>query len=310
MDVQISDASARESDLLAFQIGIEIGDPGAVMCTYNRVNGEQGCASNYLLNTVLKEGWGYKGFVLSDWGAVPNLKAALNGLDQQSGAQLDPDTFFDDTLLDAAKNDSRYAKRLDDMNRRILWAIYRNGLDTNPVKPGGTFDFDRNAEVAKEIAQQGIVLLRNEGNALPLAAKAQSIAVIGGNADVGVLSGAGSSQVHAVGGPATTAPVAGVAELGRFISEQYHRSVPLNAIRSMAPEAAVRYRGGQYISEAVALAKRSEVAIVFATKWATEGLDQPDLTLPNGQDDLIAAVAEANPNTIVVLETGNPILMP
>ena len=89
-DVKITDAAARESDLLAFQIGIELGNPGSVMCSYNRVNGEQGCASDYLLNKVLKQDWGYKGFVMSDWGAVPNLEAALKGLDQQSGEQLDP----------------------------------------------------------------------------------------------------------------------------------------------------------------------------------------------------------------------------
>lgn len=310
VDAKISNAAARESDLLAFKIGIEIGNPGAVMCTYNRVNGEQGCASDYLLNKVLKQDWGYRGFVMSDWGAVPNLEAALGGLDQQSGAQLDPDVFFGDTLLEAAKADLRYAVRLDDMNRRILWAVYNNGLDKHPVAPGGKIDFAAHAEVAQEMARQGIVLLRNEGEALPLAAGAQSIAVIGGMADRGVLSGAGSSQSHGEGGPAAIVAVSGVGPYGDFISEQYHNSVPLDAIRAMAPNASVRFRSGDYVSEAVRLAKSADVAIVFATKWSSEGLDQPDLTLPQGQDALIAAVAEANPNTIVVLETGNPVVMP
>jgi beta-glucosidase len=95
-----------------------------------------------------------------------------------------------------------------------------------------------------------------------------------------------------------------------FIAEHYHRSAPLEFIKANAPQADVTYRTGRYIADAVAAAKKAEVAIVFATKWATEGLDQADLTLPNGQDALIAAVAAANPNTIVVLETGNPVLMP
>lgn len=85
VDVKISDAAARESDLLAFQIGIEVGNPGAVMCAYNRVKGQQACSSDYLLNKVLKQDWRYKGFVMSDWGAMPGVEAALNGLDQQSG---------------------------------------------------------------------------------------------------------------------------------------------------------------------------------------------------------------------------------
>jgi beta-glucosidase len=309
-DVKISDANARESDLLAFKIGIEVGNPGAVMCSYNRIHGEQACANDYLLNGVLKKDWRYKGFVMSDWGAVPGLGAALKGLDQQSGAELDPALYFGDKLAAAAKTDPAYAKRVDDMNRRVLWAIYDNGLDKNPVQPGGKIDFKANGAVALETAKQGIVLLRNTRGALPLAKTAKSIAVIGGYADTGVLSGAGSSQVHGADGAAANISQGGTGPFAQFISEQYHRSAPLDAIKAMAPQANVRYRDGRYISQAVTLAKQSEVAIIFATKWASEGLDQPDLTLPNGQDALIAAVTAANPNTIVVLETGNPVLMP
>lgn len=310
VDVKISESAARESDLLAFQIGIEQGQPGSVMCAYNRVNGEQACASDWLLNKVLKQGWGYKGFVMSDWGAVPNLEAAIKGLDQQSGAQLDPALFFGDKLKEKAAADPVYAARLDDMNKRILTAIYAAGLDRNPPAPGAAIDFAKNAAVAEEVAKQGIVLLRNRGDALPLAKTAKSIAVIGGYADGGVLSGAGSSQVQGEGGPAASRPVAGEGPWAGFISQQYHRSSPLKAIRAMAPNAKVSFRDGRYITDAVQAAKQAEVAIVFATQWQTEGLDVPDLSLPDGQDALIAAVAEANPNTIVVLETGGPVLMP
>ena len=309
VDVQISDAAARESDLLAFQLGIEIGQPGSVMCAYNRVNGHQACSSDYLLNQVLKRDWRWKGFVMSDWGAVPNLGAALNGLDQQSGAQLDPAVFFGDTLAQAAAKDPAYAKRLDDMNRRILTAIYANGLDRYPARPGGKIDLKANSEAALETAKQGIVLLRNERGVLPLARTARKIVVIGGYADSGVLSGAGSSQVHAEGGAAIKVPLDG-GPWSAFLSEQYHGSAPLAAIKAMAPQAEIRFRNGRYPSEAVTAAKDADVVIVFGTKWTTEGIDQPDLTLPNGQDELIAAVAAANPNTVVVLETGNPVLMP
>lgn len=137
VDVQIDDASARESDLLAFQIGIEIGQPGSVMCAYNQVNGEQGCASEYLLNDVLKDDWGYRGWVMSDWGAVPGLYAAWNGLDQQSGAQLAPDTFFDENLLAAAQADPVRMDRLDDMNTRVLTGLITSGVFDNPVSSGG-----------------------------------------------------------------------------------------------------------------------------------------------------------------------------
>ena len=309
-DVKITDAAAFESDFLAFKIGIEIGNPASVMCAYNRVRGDQACASDWLLNKVLKQQWGYKGFVMSDWGAVPGVEAALKGLDQQSGEQLDKGVFFGDVLASAAKTDPAYARRIDDMNRRILWAMYSSGVDKYPAKPGGVIDFKAHGDVAEEVAKQGIVLLRNREGALPLAKTARTILVVGGYADTGVLSGAGSSQVHGEGGPAANIPQMDGGMFSAFMTEQYHRSVPIEAIRRMAPGATVKFRTGFYTSEAVTQAKQADVVIVFASKWAAEGLDQADLTLPRGQDQMIDAVTSANPNTIVVLENGNPVLMP
>ena len=310
VDSRIGEAAARESDLLAFEIGIEQGRPGAVMCAYNLVNGAHACDSDWLLNTVLKRDWRFKGFVMSDWGAVPSLSAASNGLDQQSGANLDPKVFLGKPLAEAAATDKALAMRLDDMNRRVLTAIYANGLDTNVAQPGGAIDFAAHAAVALEVARQGIVLLKNAGGALPLAKSAGSIAVIGGHAENGVLSGGGSSQVDGVGGPALAIPNGGEGPAAIFNQQHFHRSAPLKAIKAQAPGAAVSYRDGQYISEAVQAAAKADVAIVFATAWRTEGMDVPDLSLPNGQDALIAAVAAANPHTIVVLETGGPVAMP
>lgn len=310
VDVQISEANARESDLLAFQIGIEIGRPGSVMCAYNRVRGEQACASDWLLNKVLKQDWGYQGFVMSDWGAVPNLDAAMKGLDQQSGEQLDTEVFFGDKLAKAAAKDPRWAKRLDDMNVRILTAYYAAGLDKRPVTPGGAIDFGAHAQIAEDVAKQGIVLLRNERGALPLAKTAKNILVVGGMATTGVMSGAGSSQVIGEGGPAASIPLGGTGPFASFSNIVYHRSSPFAAIEKMAPKAKVRFRNGRSVSEAAAAAKSADVVIVFANQWSGEGFDHADLTLPDGQDALIAAVTAANPNTIVVLQTGGPVLMP
>lgn len=310
-NVKISDSAARESDLLAFQIGIEIGRPGAVMCSYNRVGGRQGCESDYLINQVLKRDWKYPGFVMSDWGAVHRLEAALAGLDQQSGSQLDPSPFFGKALADAAVRDQAYAARLDDMNVRILSSIYALGLDRSPAVSGGEIDFSANARIAEETAKQGIVLLRNHSGMLPLTRKAIRIAVIGGNANIGVLSGGGSSQVHAKGGPVgMVSRVRSDHPFANFLAEQYQGNAPVEAIAKEAPEATVTYRSGNSVSEAVAQARMADVAIVFANSWSTEGFDQPDLSLPGGQDALIEAVAQANPNTVVVLQTGNPVLMP
>ena len=310
VDVKIDEAAARESDLLAFQIGIETGRPGSVMCAYNRVRGQQACGSDWLLNKVLKKDWGYQGFVMSDWGAVTALRNALDGLDQQSGSELDAQVYFDKQLAEASHRDPTYAARLDDMNRRILTSVYANGLDAHPVAPGGSIDKQAHAAIAERVAQQGMVLLRNERNVLPLSKTARRIAVIGGFADVGVLSGAGSSQVQGEGGPAVVVPLGDHGPLSAFVNIAYHRSSPLAAIKAMAPQANVHFRDGRSVAEAVSQAKLADVAIVFATQWSSEGFDQADLRLPSGQDELIAAVAAANPNTVVVLQTGGPVLMP
>ncbi|KCZ47293.1 beta-glucosidase [Hyphomonas pacifica] len=309
VDIKIDDDSARESDLLAFQIAIEKGQPGSIMCAYNKVNEDYACGNNYLLNSVLKEDWGYKGWVMSDWGAVHGLEDALNGLDQQSGSQLDKDLFFHDKLLQAAETDPAYDERLTDMNERVLWGIYSVGVDANPPVIRD-IDFDKNAHTAQKVAEEGIVLLKNDNGTLPLTGDETRIAVIGGYADSGVLSGGGSSNAQTEGGPALALPLGGDGPFAMFMTESYHRSAPLKALKTKAPETTFSYRRGDYIANAVETAKNSDVAIIFATQWMTEGIDVASLALPRGQDELISAIAKANPNTIVVLETGGPVDMP
>jgi beta-glucosidase len=304
----IGDAAARESDLLAFQIAIEQSQPGAVMCAYNKVNQVYSCGNDYLLNKVLKGAWAYKGWVMSDWGAVHGLADALNGLDQQSGSQLDPAVYFGTTLAAAATHDGAYAQRLRDMNQRVLRSIYAVGVDQPTAPP--VVDPQANAAVAQTLASEGIVLLRNRLHALPLSSNIGRIALIGGFADSGMLSGSGSSAVQSADGPSISVPLTNNGKYANFITQAYHRSVPLKAIQARVPGARVDYNDGRYLSDAAHLARAADVAIVFATEWRSEGYDVPDLRLPDRQDALIAAVAAANPNTIVVLETGGPVLMP
>jgi beta-glucosidase len=290
----IGDAAMRESDLLAFELALEGGHPGAVMCAYNRVNGIYACENDRLLNGILKRDWGFPGWVMSDWGAVRSADAAVNGLDQESDMELE--------RVGAAFFNIPQA-RLVDMNRRILRSMYAFGLFDDPPKRS-PIDYDAHGRGALEAGERGIVLLKND-DLLPLQRSTRRIAVIGGFADAGVISGSGSAQVIPVG-HALLVPFGGA----DAPSALYVRSPPVSAIRAIAPRAAVSFNDGRYPSEAAALAQQADVAIVFATQWMTEGTDAPSLDLPDGQDELIAAVAAANPHTIVVLETGGPVAMP
>jgi beta-glucosidase len=305
LDARIDEAAFRESDLLAFEIAIKTGDPGSVMCAYNRVNGVYACEHDGLLNGTLKQDWGWRGFTMSDWGAVHSLGAAMAGLDQQSGAQLDKEVYFDKPLKAAVEKGDVPAARVRDMAHRVLRSLFAKGVVDNPLAPGG-LDTAADAEVSGRTAEQGVVLLRNEGGLLPLVAGAKKIVVIGSHADVGVLSGGGSSQVVPKGSLRFPAPKGAPSWGGGMV---FHPSSPLKAIQARAKGAEVIYDSGSDPAAAAALARGADVAIVFASQWSTEGMDLP-LALPDGQDGLIEQVAAANPRTVVVLETGGPVLTP
>lgn len=308
-DVAMPEALMRESDLLAFQIGMEKGKPHSVMCAYNRVNGVYACENPFLLNQVLRRDWGFKGFVMSDWGAVHSSEAILKGLDQQSGEQIDGKRWFSD-LMQTAIVDGRVPQSAVDISaRRILRSMYASGIIDKPVTAGTTIDYVAHGAVAQRAAEEGIVLLRNEGGILPLAAKSQSIVVIGGHADIGVLSGGGSSQVRPVGGFALEERQTG-GGASAFAKRSYYGTAPLAALKAIRPDARITFLDGNDLAAAAAAAKVSDVAIVFGEKWATEAVDQKNLALDGNADALISAVAAANPRTIVVLETGNPVAMP
>jgi beta-glucosidase len=301
----IADDQARMSDLLAFEIAMEISDPGSVMCAYNRVNSVYACESEYLLNDVLKGDWGYKGYVMSDWGAVHSTAKSINaGLDQQSAYTFDKEPFFNEPLKKAIASGEVSRARLDDMATRIVRALFAKGVIDNPVEIR-PIDFEANAKVTQADAEEAIVLLKNEGGALPLARTAKRIAVIGGFADKGVMAGGGSSMVFPIGGGFVD-PEGPKGWPGPIL---YHPPAPLDAIRAMAPGATVRFDAGRDPAAAAKLAVDSDVVIFFGTQWATESQDSP-IKLDRNQDEVIAAVAAANPKTVVVLQTGGPVLMP
>ena len=310
LDARIAEDALRESDLLAFEIAIERGKPGAIMCAYNRVNGDYACGNDWLLNRVLKIDWRYPGWVMSDWGAVHDVGYALKGLDQQSGEQIDSQVFFDEPLKRAVMAGTVPQARLSDMVRRVLRSMFAVGVFDAP-DARGPIDFDAHAREAQQAAEQAIVVLRNERATLPLARATKRIAVIGGYAAGGVISGGGSSQVYPVGGYATVVPLGGEGQFSFWRALNIHPSSPLRAIRALVAEGGeVVFDDGRYPGEAARLAKTADVAIVFGIQWMSENFDAPDLTLPQGQDELIRAVAAANPRTVVVLETGGPVLMP
>jgi beta-glucosidase len=313
LDAVIDPAAHRESDLLAFEIAIERSQPGSVMTGYNKVNGDYAGGNRVLLEDVLKGTWGYPGWVMSDWGATPTWEFALAGLDQESGLQIDvlfwqAEAFTEP--LRAAHADGRLPpERLSEMVRRILRSIYAVGLDTwDSAAPA--VDMNAHHEIALETARQGIVLLKNDG-LLPLATDTTArIAVIGGHAQLGVPTGTGSSAVTPPGGYAGVVPIGGPGIMGAGRNLYLLPSSPLAELRALLPHAQIDFDPGMGPAEAALLAQRSDVAVVFGVRVEGEGFDLPDLSLPWGQDAVIEAVAAANPNTVLVLETGNPVAMP
>lgn len=302
VDVHLDKKAAYESDLLAFEIGIKIGHPASVMCSYNKYEGDWTCENDWLLNHVLKGNWKYPGFVVSDWEATHStVKAATAGLDMQ----MPGEEYFGQPLKQAVEAGKVPQARLDDMVHRLLRSMIATGSFDHPSTPRTVVDPFKGRDDAQHIAEESIVLLKNERGVLPLAPGLKSIAVIGAHADLGIMSGGGSAQVDAPGGDAVHPGQR--TQWGRAV---YFPSAPLKYIREHAPEAKVSFDSGTDLGSAAALAKSADVAVVFVDQYMSEGGDSLTLALPNKQDALIAAVAKANPRTVVVLITGNPVSMP
>ncbi len=300
----IDERAMREGDLLAFQIGLKISDAQGVMCSYNRVNGDYSCENQFLLNDVLKHDWKFPGFVLSDWGGTHStVKASHAGLDNEEPS----DGFFGDELKKAVQDGQISQAELDDHVHRMLRAEFASGIVDDPPQKL-VVDAQAGLAVAKKIAEQSIVLLRNEEATLPLdRVKLRRIAVIGQHADVGLLSGGGSAQVDPPGGNAIAKAGDKGTEWQRAI---WFPDAPLKSIQEAAPEARVTFDDATDPAQAAASAKGADIAIVFVHQWESEGMDLKTLALPGNQDAVVEAVAAANPHTVVVLDNGSPVLMP
>lgn len=312
LDAIIDPSAHRESDLLAFEIAIERSQPGAVMTGYNKINGEYAGGNSELIQDVLKGAWGYPGWVMSDWGATPSWEFALAGLDQESGLQLDVMMWhgeaFTEPLREAYAAGKLPKDRLSEMVRRILRSMFAVGVDLWDRPPD--VDLVAHHEIALETARQGIVLLKNDG-VLPLPTnRPLRIAVIGGHAEVGVPTGCGSSAVVPPGGYAEVIKVGGPGIMGVMRNLYLLPSSPVAELRALMPNAHIEFDPGMSPAESALTARRCDAAIVFGIRVEGEGFDNADLSLPWGQDAVIEAVASANPRTVVVLETGNPVVMP
>ena len=288
-DTIVGARALHEIYLPPFYSAIEQAHVASIMCAYPLLNGEYSCQNPGLLTGLLDDRWGFPGFVRSDSAAnVSTVDSANAGLDQDRGS-----FYWDNGQLAAAVAAGEVrSSTITEAVRRILTQMFQFDLFNNP--PTGNLSTPASTPAdnsfAQNVAQRGTVLLKNTGSILPLStATTKSIAVIGPDGTTSPqTSGGGSSHVTA---SSVISPLAGIT--GRAGSA-----------------ATVTSYSGTDPTQAAATAQQAQVAIVFASYPESEGSDLTSISLPNGQDAMIEAVAAANPNTIVVLNTGGPVLMP
>lgn len=308
LNAKIGEAPFRESDLLAFELAIEEGNPGSVMTSYNRVNGAYTSENTHLVRDILKHDWAFPGWVMADWGGTHStLGAAAAGLDQESGIENDDQIFYDAPLRTAVRSGAVSPARVDDMVFRLLRAQIAAGVFDDVPHRGAPIDFATHASVARTLASRGMVLLKNDNETLPLKPDVRRLLLVGGHADIGVLSGGGSSQVV----PRGSIRFEGIPpQLFYGKPRLIDPSPPLAALRAAMPQTEVSYLDGADLKEVARQAASADAVIVFAERWSNESLDLDGLTLPFDQDKLIATAAHANPRTTVVLETPGGVRMP
>jgi beta-glucosidase len=285
----VSTQAMQEIYLPAFQDAVQQGDASSVMCSYSYVNGTAACQNPYLLSTVLRQQFGFGGFVTSDWGATHSTAPSANaGLDMDMPGN---DGYFGSALASAVANGQVSQATLNSMVSAILTEMFAFGLFDEPPagSPAETATSAADTADALQIAEEGTVLLKNSGNVLPLGTQDSSIAVIGADASASPQTDGGGS--------------AGVNSSGTI--------TPLQGITAAAPSGVtVSYNSGSSDSSAAALAASSSVAVVFVSDFESEGSDLSSINLSSADNNLVSAVAAANPNTIVVLNTGSAVTMP
>ncbi|MDE5437171.1 glycoside hydrolase family 3 C-terminal domain-containing protein [Elizabethkingia meningoseptica] len=327
-NVIIDDRTLYEIYLPPFKAAVQEGDSWTIMGAYDMYKNQYASQNEYLLNKILKGEWGYKGVVVSDWGAVNNTEQAIhNGLDMEFGSWTNglsagtknayDNYYLAKPYLDLIRAGKIGTTELDDKVRRILRLAYHTTMNRN--KPFGNIASDEHKAVAKEIGEEGIVLLQNQRNVLPLDVnKVRKIAVIGENAIKMMTVGGGSSSLKV---KYETLPLEGIkSRFGSQAEVQYARGYvgdvggEYNGVKSGQNLKDDR-SAAELLNEAVALAKNSD-AVIFvgglnkSDYQDSEGHDRKSLGLPYNQDELISALAKANKNLTVVLISGNAVAMP
>ena len=288
-DAVVSTRAEQEIYLPAFADSTQQGAASSVMCSYSTVNGTYACQNPYLLSTVLRQQFGFGGFVTSDWYATHATAASANaGLDQDMPGT---DGEFGSALQSAVSSGAVSTTTLNSMVTPVLTEMFAFGLFDEPPagSPAETATSSAHVADALQLAEEGTVLLKNSGGVLPLSSSDKSIAVIGADASSSPLTAGGGS--------------AGVTSSGTV--------TPLQGITAAAPSGVtVSYNDGSSDSSAAALAASSSVAVVFVSNDESEGSDLSSIDLSSADNSLISAVAAANPHTVVVLNTGSAVTMP
>ncbi|WIX91948.1 glycoside hydrolase family 3 C-terminal domain-containing protein [Amycolatopsis sp. DG1A-15b] len=294
-NVIIDDRTLHELYLPAFQQVASQGQVASMMCAYNQINGVPACQNSGVLTTAIKQDANWGGFVGSDWGSATGgpRQLANGGLDME----MPGGAFFGQGLLDAVSRGEVTQARVDDMVRRVLTQMFRFGLFDRARRgtPASVVTNAANVATARDVAAAGSVLLKNTG-VLPLGSSVKSIALSGGDAIDPQNIGGGSAKVNP--SPASVNPIDGIkARAGSGVAVSY---VDGAGEHVQTPD----------IPGAVAAARTADVAIVFGSYGESETQDLDTIDLQNQQNELIDAVASANPRTVVVLNTGSAVTMP
>lgn len=305
-DSRVDERTMREIYLPAFETAVKLSKPWTVMCSYNRINGTYAAENHWLLTELLRDEWGFEGFVVSDWGAVNDRVAGIKaGLD----LEMPPSFGVNDKLIvEAVQNGTLEEKVLDETVIRILDVIYRfvENRDKTAV-----FDKDAQHDLSRKAAEESLVLLKNDG-VLPLK-KEQKIAVIGQYAEKPRYQGGGSSHINSYKVPGMLDFVRDMENV--TYAQGYDDS--LEAAAGMADDPADgvdhKKKADALLEEAVQAAKEADVAVIFAglpDSFESEGYDRKHMRMPDSQNLLIHEVAKVQPNTVVVLHNGSPVEMP
>jgi len=306
----VDERALREIYFPAFKAAVQQGNAYTVMSAYNKVNGYWCSENDFLLNKVLKNEWGFKGVVISDWGGVHHTVAAANsGLDIEMGSSGPYEQwYFAKPLLEAVKSGQVSVKTIDGKVKRILWLMYHTSMSAN--HPNGSIATPAHAKTAYAIASESIVLLKNDAHLLPLkVGNIKSIAVIGDNATRTFASGGHGAGVKAK--YEITALEGIKSRFGKTAEIKFAQGYKANysASKTDVQNAGSDQPDQSLINEAVALAKTTDIAILCIgsnREYESEGHDRKNLGLPFGEQALVNAVTAANPNTIIVIMAGAP----